>query len=134
MNLQQLREKRANLLREAEALKGATGEFKDDQTRAAFDGKTAEIEALDAQIRTAEAAERAATQPNQPAAEQIRAEERARITGIHVAGAHREADSAFGVTGATNWLLVRSGVAGLVAQHAKVDVDRSIRASSAACR
>jgi hypothetical protein len=165
MNLQQLREKRANLLREAEALKGATGEFKDDQTRAAFDGKTAEIEALDAQIRTAEAAERAATQPNQPAAEQIRAEERARITGIHDAVRVAKLPYTFGVAlvndgktidqaraaifvelakesdknptrsaiavgedqrdkwlrGAANWLLVRSGVAGLVARATKVE-------------
>ncbi len=45
----QLRDKRARLLREANALKQADGTFKDDATRQAFDAKMAEIEAIDAE-------------------------------------------------------------------------------------
>ena len=55
MNLKKLREKRAKLLREAEGLRGANGEFKDDQTRASFDAKMTAIEAIDEQIRELEA-------------------------------------------------------------------------------
>lgn len=84
MNLKQLREKRAQLLREAEAFKGADGSFKDDQARTAFDGKMTEVDAVDAQIRTAEEAERASA--NNPTEAAIRTaavtEERARVTGI----------------------------------------------------
>lgn len=56
MTLKELREKRARLLREAEALKQADGTFKDDATRTAFDVKMGEVDAVDAEIRTAEAA------------------------------------------------------------------------------
>jgi len=49
--LKQLRKKRAKILREAEALKGRDGAFANDDARAAFDGKMAEIEAIDQQIR-----------------------------------------------------------------------------------
>lgn len=80
MNLKQLREKRATILREAESLKGADGSFKDDQTRAAFDAKMGEIDALDAQIRTAEQTERA--NPGTETPEQARAAERTRQTEI----------------------------------------------------
>ncbi len=49
--LKKLRDKRAKLLREAEALQGRNGTFANDQARADFDGKMAEIEAIDEQIR-----------------------------------------------------------------------------------
>jgi len=80
MNLKQLRDKRAGVLREAEALKRADGTFADDATRAAFDSKMAEIEALDGQIRAAEEADRQAGGPVD--AEAVRAQERARQSGI----------------------------------------------------
>lgn len=89
MNLKQLREKHAQLLREAEAFKGADGTFADDQARSSFDAKMAAAEALVPQIRAAEAAE---AQPAQPAsaevaraAEQAVANERARVSGIQTA-------------------------------------------------
>jgi phage major head subunit gpT-like protein len=87
MNLTQLRDKRAQVLREAEGLKGADGTFKDDATRAAFDAKMAEIETLDGQIREAETAEReqrlrAATVTDEQRAA-IVAQERGRVTGIN---------------------------------------------------
>ncbi len=47
-----LQSKRAQLLREAEALKSPNGTFKDDATRAAFDAKMSEVEAVDAELRT----------------------------------------------------------------------------------
>jgi hypothetical protein len=84
MNLKALKDKRANLLREAEGLKRADGTFADDSARQAFDAKMTEIEALDGQIRAAEDAERAAA----PAAgagdgvAQGQAIERARQTAI----------------------------------------------------
>lgn len=77
MTLAQLREKRANLLREAEGLKRADGTFADEPTRSAFDAKMTELEALDAQIRTAEAAERAAAQPAPASTDALRAQVRA---------------------------------------------------------
>lgn len=163
MNLQQLRNKRAQVLREAEGLKLADGTFADDQTRAAFDAKMAEIETLDAQIRTAEQSAMTDAQ-----AEQIRAAERARITGITDAVRLAKLDATLGAdmigrgitldaaraeifakladdsarsmpanghriqvgtderdkfrAGALNWMLVRSGLAPLVAKHEGVDV------------
>lgn len=53
--LKKLREKRAKLLKEAEALKGRDGAFASDEVRASFDAKMATIEALDEQIAEAEA-------------------------------------------------------------------------------
>ncbi len=53
--LKKLRQKRAKLLREAEALKGKDGAFANDQARADFDAKMTEIEFLDGQIRDLEA-------------------------------------------------------------------------------
>jgi len=52
--MKKLKTKRAKLLREAEALRGTDGKFKDDETRAAFDAKMAEVEAIDVQIQQAE--------------------------------------------------------------------------------
>jgi hypothetical protein len=49
-----LKATRAQLLREAESLKGRDGNFADDSARAAFDAKMAEIEACDVVIRQAE--------------------------------------------------------------------------------
>lgn len=62
---------RAILLREAEALRGADGAFKDDAAREAFDARMEAIEAFDKRPSAA-----------QPSADEIRAAERARITGI----------------------------------------------------
>jgi hypothetical protein len=47
MTQKQIREKRARLLREANALKAADGTFANDAARASFDAKMSEIEALD---------------------------------------------------------------------------------------
>jgi hypothetical protein len=52
--LKKLKTKRAKLLREAEGLRNADGTYKDDETRAAFDAKMAEVEAVDVEIRQAE--------------------------------------------------------------------------------
>jgi hypothetical protein len=53
--LQKLKDKRAELLREAEALREADGaggfKYRDDAARAAFDAKMATVEALDTEIR-----------------------------------------------------------------------------------
>jgi len=49
--LKELREKRARLLREAEALKGRNGAFATDQARTDFDAKMTEIEGIDEQVR-----------------------------------------------------------------------------------
>jgi hypothetical protein len=54
MNLEQLRKKREEMLRQAEALKGADGEFADDGTRAAFDATMSAIDVIDEQIRALE--------------------------------------------------------------------------------
>jgi hypothetical protein len=56
MTLKQLQNKRAKKMREAEALRPG-GTFADDAARAAFDAVTTEIEALDAEIAQARAAE-----------------------------------------------------------------------------
>jgi hypothetical protein len=82
MNVKQLKEKRALILSEAEAFKGADGSFKDDATRTAFDAKMAEIETLDAQIRAAEAAKPAGDKTADQVREEAVAAERARSEGI----------------------------------------------------
>lgn len=165
--LEQLKAKRAAAFAEATRLKG-DGTFADDQARAAFDAKTAEVEALDVQIRAAEAAQQPASATvteEQRAA--IVAAERSRVDGIktavRVAGldaplaadlvkrgitldearaeifAKLEARSAATTTsnvhvvggtdasdkfqrGALNWLLMRSGLAPMVAQSEKVEL------------
>jgi len=45
--LKELKAKRAQLVTDAEALRGSDGTFKDDAARAAFDAKMATVEALD---------------------------------------------------------------------------------------
>lgn len=50
MNLQQLREKRARLMREAEALRGANGTFANDQARADCESRVTEMEQIDREI------------------------------------------------------------------------------------
>jgi hypothetical protein len=57
MNVKQMRKKKAQLVREAEALRSQDGTFVDDAARAAFDAKMAEVESLDAKIRAAEEAD-----------------------------------------------------------------------------
>ena len=52
--LKKLKTKRAKILREAEALRGQDGSFKDDETRSAFDAKMAEVETIDLKIRELE--------------------------------------------------------------------------------
>lgn len=49
--LKKLKEKRAKLLREAEALKTRDGSFSTDENRSAFDAKVSAIDAIDEQIR-----------------------------------------------------------------------------------
>lgn len=93
MTLQQLRDQRANLLREAEAFKGADGAFATDQARTAFDAKMTEIEAVDVKIRAAEAAAATptpapapvSTEATRAAADAAVATERARVLGIQSA-------------------------------------------------
>jgi hypothetical protein len=53
--LKKLRQKRAKLFKEAEALKGRDGSFANDEARSAFDAKMTEVEFLDQQIRELEA-------------------------------------------------------------------------------
>jgi hypothetical protein len=88
MNVKQMRQKKAKLEREAEALCSQDGTFADDAARSAFDAKMTEIEALDTKIRAADAGdEEPETPPVDPAA--VRAEaikaERARGEGIRQA-------------------------------------------------
>ena len=78
MKKEHLLAKRAQLLIEAEALKGPDGAFKDDATRAAFDAKLAEIEQIDVQLRVIEAIPAV----SQLDADAIRTAERGRIAGI----------------------------------------------------
>jgi len=54
MTLKQLREKRATILREAEAQKGTDGKFATDAARATFDTKMTEVDACDVLIRQME--------------------------------------------------------------------------------
>lgn len=172
LTLKQLREKRAQLLREAEALKTATGTFENDQQRTAFDAKMTEIDAVDEQIRTAEAADAsvsstAAPQNATEIAQRAIADERARVrtitdavrvagldesvgrtlvdngTAVDAARAHifeqlAARSNAQGIRnhtieggedardkfrrGALNWLIVRSGMAGIIAKHEGKDV------------
>jgi hypothetical protein len=77
---------RADTLALAEAMKGADGAFKDDATRAAFDAKMAEIDAIDAQVRALPA-------ETVPDAATI---ERERITGIQSAVRTAKLPDAFG--------------------------------------
>lgn len=52
--MKKLQQKRARLLKDANALRGADGTFKDDATRAAFDAKMAEIAEIDIALRVME--------------------------------------------------------------------------------
>lgn len=167
-----LKANRDQLVREAAALQGVDGGFKDDATRAAFDAKMSEIDGVDAQIRAA--ADAPAPQPavvDVQARDRAIAEERARGIAIReavtraqkmnpgVQGLNADAMIQRGITieaarsevfaqlaaasdavrtdgqiaigddaqdkwlrGATNWLLVRSGMANVVAQAEKSDV------------
>lgn len=90
--MKKLQKKRAAILKEAEALKGADGQFANDEARAAFDAKRAEIEAIDVQIRALQAAEdddepapAAAPTVDDATRAQIIAGERARVDGIQTA-------------------------------------------------
>ncbi len=88
MNLEQLRKKRAQLLREAEGHRAADGTFADDQARTAFDAKMAEIDQIDGQIRTLEAQPAPTPAPTPaPAADPqaAAAAERSRVLGIQTA-------------------------------------------------
>lgn len=69
---------RDQLLRAAEALRSADGTFKDDEARQGFDARMEAIETFDRQPPVAQPA----PVPPPSDADRIRAEERARITGI----------------------------------------------------
>lgn len=103
----QLKNKREQLLREAEGLKGADGSFADDQVRSAFDAKMAEAEALVAQIREAEAEEAAAAESAavRAAADAAVAAERTRSADIHALVRKHHLEQAFADE------MVRSGIA-----------------------
>ena len=81
MKKETLLAKRAQLLAEAEGLKGPDGAFRDDATRTAFDAKLAEIEQIDAQLRVI-AATPSTPAPPQLDTEAIQIAERERIVGI----------------------------------------------------
>ena len=81
MKKETLLTKRAQLLAEAEGLKGPDGAFRDDATRTAFDAKLAEIEQIDAQLRVI-AATPSTPAPPQLDTEAIQIAERERIVGI----------------------------------------------------
>jgi hypothetical protein len=161
-----LRANHAQLLREAEAFK-KDGAFVDDQARASFDAKMTEVEAVAAQIRTAEATPPPASQPTVTTEQraQILADERARTEGIQTAVRVAGLDAPLaadmvqrGITldaarveifaklaersnaqavnghiqvgedardkslrGMTNWMLIKGGVAGLVARATKTE-------------
>src|ERR1043166_1472380 len=59
--LKDLRDQRAQLLREAEACKSADGTFATDQARSTFDAKMAQIDVCDTEIRQLEATTRSET-------------------------------------------------------------------------
>lgn len=75
--LVELKAKRTTLVAEADAFRGADGQFKDDAARASFDAKMTEVDGVDAQIRQIETAA-ASTQD----AVAIATAERNRVTGI----------------------------------------------------
>lgn len=90
-----LRANHAQLLREAEAFK-RDGGFADDAARTSFDAKMVEVDAVAAQIRTAETEEPASVVPaSSPVvaprtAEQATGDERTRVLGIQsLVSAHR---------------------------------------------
>jgi hypothetical protein len=76
MTRKELKTKRSNLLREAKALQGADGKFKDAETRQAHNDKLTEIEDIDQQLRALDAEasetilERNPTDPGAPATRQ----------------------------------------------------------------
>ena len=78
MDKQALLTKRAELMQEAAAFKGADGSFKDDAARSAFDAKMAEVDALDVKIRALPVT------PPAPSAD-VAKMERERIGGIQSA-------------------------------------------------
>jgi hypothetical protein len=77
-----LQKQRAQLVREAEALKGQNGEFANDQARADFDAKMAEVEAIDVKLRALDAPADEPEPEDEPTPGEATATERARITGI----------------------------------------------------
>lgn len=165
--LKKLRNKRAKLVKEAEALKGKDGQFANDEVRASFDAKMTEVEQLDVQIRALEnededddeasplsetAARAAGAQAERQRAEGIRnaaslaklqptvgddmvargitldaaraeifamleESQRATPTTQHIRVEMGEDARDKWVRGAINWLLVRSGMAAIVAKH-----------------
>jgi hypothetical protein len=81
-----LKANRATFFTDAAALKRADGTFENDEKRSAFDAKMTEVDALDEQIREAEAIERREAAAGQPLTSEQRqaavTEERARAKGI----------------------------------------------------
>jgi phage major head subunit gpT-like protein len=152
---------RAQMLREAEALRTTEGGFADDAARKEFDARMEAVEAYDKQAATPTPAPASA-----PNADEIRAAERARVTsiqdacriakvddlaagmvqrGITIDAARSEIFTALAARdaakpethqriavgedasdkwarGVTNWLLVKSGMAGMVARSSNVEV------------
>jgi hypothetical protein len=170
MEIAALRQQRAELLREADALRSAEGTFADDQVRASFDALMTKIDGLDAQIRTLDGGTGTAPAPAVAAAARHAAmlAERARVTGIRFACRTHKIEQAvedrliadgtdlaaarslvldelvtrdativtrgaggvrFGedardkwMRGAEHWLIVKAGMADVVARATKVDV------------
>jgi hypothetical protein len=108
MNKKKLLKQRALLVREAEALKGASGEFANDEARGAFDAKMTEVDAIDVKIRALEVPAPPADPDDaddDPAPTDPAAIERARVLGIQQAVRASGLDEAMGAD------LVTRGVA-----------------------
>jgi phage major head subunit gpT-like protein len=160
-----LQSNRAQLVREAEALRAADGTFASDEARSSFDVKMAQVDALDTQIRQAQAAPAPAPAPTVNV-EEVRAAELSRFNGItdavrlakldrsvaddmikrnltldqaraeifaklaaqseqnptrsHVAVGEGEQEKF--LRGATNWLIVKAGMADVIARATKTEV------------
>lgn len=162
MSLEELQTKRAQLLSEAEALRGADGAFADDKTRETFDAKMAEIETIDAQLR-ARAANPSANADREAGVQAERARIKSINDAVRIAGLEPTVAEDFAarnltidqaraeiftklaekqktnptnniraefgedardkwVRGAGNWLMVRSGMASMVAKHEGVEL------------
>lgn len=102
MTLAELRDKRARVLREAEALQTRNGQFATDQARADFDAKMLEIDGIDEEIRALDPSsefivERNPLDPNAPNPPQRRAPEAPTQPNDRDRGADQERERVQGI-------------------------------------
>ena len=114
---------RDQLLREAEALRGADGTFKDDDTRQAFDARMEAIEAFD------QASAAAPPDPAAPNAAQLRADEVARINGITAAVRAAKLSADFGAKLIGDNVSLDRARALILDEMARRDADRDTRST-----